>query len=80
MRKEAGLAVSDRIRLSISGGAEVATALSSYQEWIASEVLATELRQQPGIFPDSLARQDIDLEGVDVHIELSRTESHGDDK
>jgi len=80
MRKEAGLAVSDRIRLSISGGAEVATAVSRHQEWIASEVLATELRQQPGIFQDSLARQDIDLEGVDVHIELSRTESHGDDQ
>ncbi|MEX2178726.1 MAG: isoleucine--tRNA ligase [Gemmatimonadaceae bacterium] len=80
MRKEAGLAVSDRIRLGIGGDAEVVAAASAHRDWIAGEVLATELLLQPDMFPDSLARQDLDLDGITARIALTRTETHGDDK
>jgi isoleucyl-tRNA synthetase len=74
MRKEAGLAVSDRIRLAIRGDADVLAAIAKHGDWIRSEVLATDLRDEPGIFPDYLAAQDLDLDGVEAHIALSRTE------
>jgi isoleucyl-tRNA synthetase len=74
MRKEAGLAVSDRIRLEVSGNAEIAAAVSKFRTWIASEVLATELLHEPGSLRDSLAGQVIDLDGVEARIALTRTE------
>jgi isoleucyl-tRNA synthetase len=74
MRKEAGLAVSDRIRLEISGDTEVAAAVSQYGTWIASEVLATELLHEPGSLQDSLLAQVVDLEGVAARVALTRTE------
>jgi isoleucyl-tRNA synthetase len=74
MRKEAGLAVSDRIRLEISGNTEIVAAVSKYGTWIASEVLATELLHEPGSLQDSLAGQVIDLDGVEARIALTRTE------
>jgi len=47
-RREAGLAVSDRIRLRLEGISESArTALEAHQDLIAKETLATELRVGP---------------------------------
>jgi isoleucyl-tRNA synthetase len=43
MRKEAGFAVSDRIRVLIVGDAAVAAAASAHREWIMREVLAHDL-------------------------------------
>jgi isoleucyl-tRNA synthetase len=43
LRKEAGLAVSDRIRLVVEGEGEVEAAVREHQTYIASEVLATSL-------------------------------------
>ena len=43
MRKEAGLAVSDRIRLGIGGDAAVLEAATTHRDWIADEVLATDV-------------------------------------
>jgi isoleucyl-tRNA synthetase len=74
MRKEAGLAVSDRIRLLITGDPEVLAAVRAHRDWIMREVLATELLDTPGIFQDSLAEQVLDLEGVSARIALTRTE------
>jgi isoleucyl-tRNA synthetase len=74
MRKEAGLAVSDRIRLAIAGDAEVAAAVAKHGDWIASEVLATELLHDPDSLHDQLATQVIDLDGVGARIALTRTE------
>jgi isoleucyl-tRNA synthetase len=74
MRKEAGLAVSDRIRLAIGGAAEVAAAVSRHGDWIAGEVLATELLLEPGSLHDSLISQVVDLDGIEAAIALSRTE------
>jgi isoleucyl-tRNA synthetase len=74
MRKEAGLAVSDRIRLGIAGEPDVASAVAAHAEWIRSEVLATEIRTDRGTFQDYPARQDLDLDGVGAHIALTRTD------
>lgn len=74
MRKEAGLAVSDRIRLAITGDAEVKAAVSKHRAWIASEVLATEVLDDPDSLQDSLATQVFDLDGVEARIALTRTE------
>src|SRR4029077_1673156 len=43
MRKEAGVAVSDRISLTVAGEAEVKDVIHAHGAWIADEVLATEL-------------------------------------
>jgi isoleucyl-tRNA synthetase len=74
MRKDAGLAVSDRIRLVITGGADITAAVSTHGDWIASEVLATELRHDAGSLQDSFARQLLDIDGVEAHLALTRTE------
>jgi isoleucyl-tRNA synthetase len=76
MRKEAGLAVSDRIRLSIVGDADVTEAVELHRAWIAEEVLATELvvgaeLQGSG---NSLARQSVDLDGIHGVLALTRDE------
>jgi isoleucyl-tRNA synthetase len=80
MRKEAGLAVSDRIRLAIRGDTDVANAVSNHGKWITTEVLATELLDAPDMFHDSIAKQVFDLDGIEAEIALTRTESHGDDQ
>jgi isoleucyl-tRNA synthetase len=41
LRKETGLAVSDRIVLTIDGDAEVEASAREHRAWIAEEVLAT---------------------------------------
>ena len=74
MRKEAGLAVSDRIRLEIAGDSEVKAAVSRHRAWIASEVLATELVDELGSLRGSLIAQDVDLDGVVARVALTRTE------
>jgi len=74
MRKEAGLAVSDRVRLAITGDPEIKAAVAKHGDWIASEVLATNLLDDPGILLDSLAEQVADLDGVAARIALTRTE------
>jgi len=73
LRKEAGLAVSDRIRLAVWGDPDLGAALAAHRNWVAGEVLATELVAQPGIFTDSV-EQALDLDGVQGHIALTRTE------
>ena len=72
MRKEALLAVSDRIALTVSGTEEVHNVVLSHGDWIASEVLATEL-----VFRDELpdrhdAMQELDLDGVVARVAFTR--------
>ena len=76
MRKEAGLAVSDRIRLWIGGDAVVLEAARTHQDWIAEEVLATALTF--GVAEEAsqhkLARQSVDLDGIHADLALTRDE------
>jgi isoleucyl-tRNA synthetase len=76
MRKDAGLAVSDRIRLAIGGDAEVVEAAAAYREWIGSEVLATEVTVAgpPAEEGTMLARQRVELDGLHADLALTKDE------
>jgi hypothetical protein len=72
MRKELAFAISDRIRLVITGDRDILEAAKTHQEWIKGEVLATELviveagQDQPGMTP-------IDLDGIEARVSITRT-------
>jgi isoleucyl-tRNA synthetase len=72
LRKEAGLAVSDRIRLQASGDAVVEEAVREHREWIASEVLARDVTigAEPGERYD--AAQTLDLDGLAARVALTK--------
>jgi isoleucyl-tRNA synthetase len=76
MRKDAGLAVSDRIRLVISGSADAMTAAETHRAWIASEVLATDvvLGGAPEGEGTMLARQRVELDGNHADLALTKDE------
>ena len=75
MRKEAGLAVSDRIRLWISGDAPVRESAETHRAWIAAEVLATSLVVgEPQQGDNILARQTVDLDGIRADLALTKDE------
>jgi len=76
MRKEAGLAVSDRIRLWVAGDAAVLDAAREHREWIADEVLATEITfgDEVRASENMLARQSVDLDGIHAALALTKDE------
>ena len=71
LRKESGLAVSDRIRLGVWGDPAVEEAVRVHREWIAGEVLARELSagSMSGEFD---AKRVVQLDGRTVHLALTR--------
>jgi isoleucyl-tRNA synthetase len=76
IRKEAGLAVSDRIRVALVGDSEILSAVSAHRDWIAGEILARELAvggsfegPQPG---DYDAVRTLDLDGHSVRIAITK--------
>jgi isoleucyl-tRNA synthetase len=74
LRKESGLAVSDRIRLAIAAPTDVQDALDAHRAWMAAEVLATELMLADG-FPagmDGKAQAEVDLDGPAARIALTK--------
>jgi len=72
MRKESGLAVSDRIVLWIAGPSEIEEAVRTHADWIAGEVLAREL--EVGDRKESHhAVQSVDIDGQPVSIAFERT-------
>ncbi len=76
MRKEAGLAVSDRITLWIGGDSPVLEAVSAHRDWIAEEVLATTtfIGDVGHAKEHKLARQSVDLDGIHADLALTRDE------
>jgi isoleucyl-tRNA synthetase len=72
MRKEAGLAVSDRIKLAVAGSEEILAAVRAHGDWIASEVLATELVFRDGLDDRQAVAQELDLDGVVARVAFTR--------
>jgi isoleucyl-tRNA synthetase len=74
LRKDSGLAVSDRIRLAVRGDPAAEAAVRTHQEWIAGEVLARSLTVGSPDAGDVAfdATRIIDLDGRMVHIALTR--------
>ncbi len=71
MRKDSGFAVSDRIRLMVSGTEELEQAIRAHSEWIANEVLALDMTvgDTTGKFH---AAQSVDIDGQPASIALER--------
>jgi isoleucyl-tRNA synthetase len=72
MRKETGLAVSDRILLTITGEPEVRDVLDRHGPWIAAEVLAAELVAVDELSGNYDATQTVDLDGVTAHVAITK--------
>jgi len=71
LRKDSGLAVSDRIRLAIDGATEVHEAAHAFADYIRSETLAVELTVGAAeALWDTV--QDTDIDGIPVHLALAR--------
>ncbi len=68
-RKQAGLEVSDRIRLHVSGSAGIDKTLAEYRSWIMSETLAQEWIDKRG---DAQHSAEHKLDDNNWHIELSK--------
>jgi len=75
LRRDAGLHVSDRIRVRIHGDAQLAATAAVHGEWIAGETLAVELGAEQSLPPEDAALQQMDIDGVAVWIGLSRIEA-----
>ena len=75
MRKEAGLAVSDRIRLRVSGDPLVLESCEAHRVWIAEEVLATAIAiAAVQRMDDTMVRQSVDLDGIHADLALTKDE------
>ncbi len=76
LRKDAGLAVSDRVRLGIFGPAEVQAATGAHGDTIRRETLAVGLEIGDAAHGDGYEHTaDVDLDGIPVRIALSRMHS-----
>jgi isoleucyl-tRNA synthetase len=71
LRKESGLDVSDRIRLSLAASQELEVIFGEHRDFIMSETLALELEIGAGSQQHTTVRA-VDLEGDEVVIGLSR--------
>ena len=72
MRREARLAVSDRIVLRIAGDADVVAAATAHREWIAAEVLAREILIGDAGIDGQPAVVTADLDGRVARIALTK--------
>ncbi|MDX2184454.1 MAG: isoleucine--tRNA ligase [Gemmatimonadaceae bacterium] len=73
LRKESGLALSDRIRLAVQGDAPLADAARTHGGWIAAETLAVDyLVGELPTGPDVFTAQ-VELDGVTGAIAITRT-------
>ncbi|HEV2147068.1 MAG TPA: isoleucine--tRNA ligase [Longimicrobiaceae bacterium] len=74
LRKDAGLEVSDRIRLGVAGGGELRAALERFGDFVAGETLATELAvQADGLGDGGYAEvREVDLDGVPATIGVAK--------
>jgi isoleucyl-tRNA synthetase len=74
LRKEANFAVSDRIRLQMSGGVEIEQVAEGYKEYIAGEVLASEVIVGGQVAGNPDAVQTVEIMDDAVSIALTRVQ------
>ncbi len=68
LRKAAGFAVSDRIRLWLWGAVELEAAARAHQEWIAGEVLARAMHVGPNGAITEIATHTVEIDGLTAHV------------
>ena len=75
LRKETGLAVSDRIVLYVGGNAEIQAAVGAHGEWIGSEVLATRVVwRDAGETDDQATMPTVDIDETTARIAITKAE------
>ena len=74
LRRDAGLEVSDRIRLWVTGDDLAVSAARLHADYIAGETLATELLLEPSPEDGEMHTRDVELDEVSVRISLRRVE------
>jgi isoleucyl-tRNA synthetase len=74
MRKDGGLAVSDRIVVRIAGGPDVVDAVDAHRDWIASEVLARDIVVGDAALHEQQAVESVDLDGPIARIAITKEE------
>jgi isoleucyl-tRNA synthetase len=72
LRKDAKLAVSDRIVLRVSGDAPIEDAVREYNDWIAGEVLAREVVVDASEAGVEYATQTVEIDSLPVRLALKR--------
>jgi isoleucyl-tRNA synthetase len=72
LRKDAGLAVSDRIHLVVDGSADIVNAVREYRDHVAGETLAHEVTVGEGFGSKYPATQLLDLDGLELRIALTK--------
>ncbi len=72
LRKDSGLKVSDRIRLKLTGSAQIKAAVAANQAYVMGEVLATEIHYEAMALDKALhkAVEQFDIEGETIEIGL----------
>lgn len=71
LRKEAGLAVSDRIQLSVWGAKEIESAVAEYKDWIAGEVLGRDITIGRGGAVAERATHEGEIDDLAFHVALT---------
>ena len=90
LRRDAGLEVTDRIRLRIGGAESVRAAVETHGDFIAGETLAEDLAsategngagggEEPGVAPEGGATRQVEIDGVTVELALERIQQRGVD-
>ncbi|HEX6655195.1 MAG TPA: DUF5915 domain-containing protein, partial [Candidatus Limnocylindria bacterium] len=72
LRRGAGLAISDRVIAWIGGDPELLARLQPYREWLANEVLATELHADDGGLAEADATESVEHDGRRLELALRR--------
>ena len=72
LRKDAGLEITDRIELGISGGLELQQAVTIHREFISGETLALKLNIDSGLNGESFTHiHEVEIDDMLVQIGLS---------
>jgi isoleucyl-tRNA synthetase len=75
LRKDTGLAVSDRIVLYVGGDSDVQAAVQAHGAWVEGEVLATRLEwRDAGRVEDQATMLTVDLDGAAARIAITKAE------
>lgn len=71
-RRDAGLDVSDRIRLSLRLSGDFRRAAEAFRDHVAESTLASEIDLEGALAGEALFRQKVDLGGVEVDVALAK--------
>lgn len=75
LRKDTGLAVSDRIMLYVGGDSDLQAAVRAHGPWVSGEVLATRLEwRDAGATEDQATMLAVDLDGSSARIAITKAE------